>query len=86
MGKADNESIKLFRNNVFFADVFTYMFWKNGVNVVVDPNDLYEMDGKQIVDVVNGKFVFRVERERDVVKLWRLTVDNDSIEIPLVLS
>ena len=86
MGKADNEAIKLFRNNVFFADVFTYMFWKNGVNVVVDPNDLYDMDGKQIVDVVNGKFVLQVQRERDVVKLWRLTVGNGSVEIPLILG
>lgn len=75
-----------FAINEIFADMFNYAFWKNGVPNRVDHNDLYEMDGKQIIDVVNGRYVHRFQRERDVVRLWRLTVGDETIEIPLILG
>ena len=86
MGMIDHESVKFFASNEIFADMFNYAFWKRGVPNRVDPKDLYEMDGRQIIDVVNGKYVHRFQRERDVVRLWRLTAGDETIEIPLILG
>ena len=59
MGMIDQESLKFFAINEIFADMFNYVFWKSGIPNRVDTKGLYEMDGKQIIDVVSGKYVHR---------------------------
>ena len=55
MSMIDQESLYFWTSNEVFADMFNYVFWKSGIPNKAAPKGLHEMDGKQNIDVVNGK-------------------------------
>ena len=81
MGVIDVEGKKYFSNVKYFADLFNYLLY--GGTPVIDPKKLTELDTDLIVTPYGNGAKVRVQKYRDLLRLWGAYMDETAAYVML---